>query len=95
MNPEEIAFFSRLSQHWWDESGEFAMLHRMNPVRVGFIRQKIENVILDGAETERKGQNVLRAKGSKPLSGMKVLDVGCGGGLLSEVSHLCFSVTKR
>ncbi|KAF9240660.1 S-adenosyl-L-methionine-dependent methyltransferase [Melanogaster broomeanus] len=56
VNAEEVAHFSRLSSSWWDEHGEFALLHRMNPVRVRF--------------------HVLR--------GLDVLDVGCGGGLLSE-----------
>ena len=41
VNPEEIAHFSRLSQQWWDERGEFGLLHKMNPVRMQFIRNKV------------------------------------------------------
>lgn len=41
INQDEIAFFSRLSALWWDEQGEFGMLHRMNPVRMQFIREKL------------------------------------------------------
>ncbi|KAJ7650260.1 S-adenosyl-L-methionine-dependent methyltransferase [Roridomyces roridus] len=76
VNPAEIAHFSRLSSEWWDESpsGEFSFLHQMNPVRVRFIREKLLEVARDAQENPPL--NVLR--------GMEVLDVGCGGGLLSE-----------
>ncbi|KAH7890831.1 S-adenosyl-L-methionine-dependent methyltransferase [Phlebopus sp. FC_14] len=74
VNPAEIAHFSRLSSLWWDERGEFALLHRMNPVRVQYIREKlIERRLATRMEQSR---DVLR--------GLDVLDVGCGGGLLSE-----------
>ncbi|KAK0501313.1 S-adenosyl-L-methionine-dependent methyltransferase [Armillaria luteobubalina] len=74
VNAAEISFFSRLSSQWWDERGEFAFLHQMNPVRVQFIRQKLLETARD--EDETASQNVLK--------GLQVLDVGCGGGLLSE-----------
>jgi 2-polyprenyl-6-hydroxyphenyl methylase/3-demethylubiquinone-9 3-methyltransferase len=77
VNPEEVAFFSKLSSEWWDERGEFAMLHRMNPARVGFVRDKIHETIL-----EERSLNILVGGA---LSGLDVLDIGCGGGLLSEV----------
>ena len=41
VNPEEIALFSRLSDQWWDERGEFGLLHKMNPVRMQFVRDKL------------------------------------------------------
>ncbi|KAF8634559.1 hypothetical protein AX17_004149 [Amanita inopinata Kibby_2008] len=79
INEAEIAHFSKLSSQWWDEQGEFAFLHRMNPVRVQFIRQKLlETAYDDGAVPEDTPST------HNPLSGMHVLDVGCGGGLLSE-----------
>ncbi|KAG9018376.1 Hexaprenyldihydroxybenzoate methyltransferase, mitochondrial [Tulasnella sp. JGI-2019a] len=84
VNANEIAFFSRLSQTWWDESGELGLLHRMNPTRVGYIRQKVEEAMLDDAKTEGEGIRRVRSLGPKLLSGLDVLDVGCGGGLLSE-----------
>jgi 2-polyprenyl-6-hydroxyphenyl methylase / 3-demethylubiquinone-9 3-methyltransferase len=59
-DPAEIARFDSLAQRWWDEHGEFRPLHTMNPVRVGYIDQRVQ------------------------LNGKRVLDVGCGGGLLCE-----------
>lgn len=73
-NPDEIAHFSRLSAHWWDERGEFALLHKMNPVRMKFIQDKL-------LETARHDD----MEDSGYLRGKEVLDIGCGGGLLSEV----------
>jgi polyprenyldihydroxybenzoate methyltransferase/3-demethylubiquinol 3-O-methyltransferase len=67
VSPSEISHFSRLSSLWWDEQGEFALLHKMNPIRMQFIQEKL-------SESEDH------------LEGKDVLDVGCGGGLLSEVT---------
>src|ERR1700733_12290382 len=85
VNAEEIEFFSKLSSQWWDERGEFAMLHRMNPARVGFIRDKVEETILEEA-TGEEADSVPLSRRRKVLFGMNALDIGCGGGLLSEVS---------
>lgn len=84
VNAAEIAHFSRLSSLWWDEQGEFSLLHRMNPVRVRYIREKLLETTC-----EDQGEDVMRELESKcaVLTGMDVLDVGCGGGLLSEVRH--------
>ncbi|KAJ8586755.1 ubiquinone biosynthesis O-methyltransferase [Rhizopogon salebrosus TDB-379] len=81
VNAAEIAHFSRLSSSWWDERGELAMLHRMNPVRMRYIREKL----LESA-SEDQGEDARREMESRRevLTGMDVLDVGCGGGLLSE-----------
>ena len=76
-NPSEIAHFSRLSSQWWDEQGEFAFLHRMNPVRVQFIQQKLLEIA-----REQDGEISIP---SNFLHALDILDVGCGGGLLSEV----------
>lgn len=80
VNPAEIAHFSRLSSQWWDEAGEFSFLHQMNPVRVRFIREKL-------LEVARDEQPALSEPPSSVLKGLDVLDVGCGGGLLSEVLY--------
>ncbi|KAG8861439.1 Hexaprenyldihydroxybenzoate methyltransferase, mitochondrial [Tulasnella sp. 330] len=56
----------------------------MNPTRVGFIREKVEEAMLDDARTEEEGIRRVKSLGPKLLSGLDVLDVGCGGGLLSE-----------
>ncbi|KAF9530397.1 S-adenosyl-L-methionine-dependent methyltransferase [Crepidotus variabilis] len=77
VNPDEIAHFSKLSSEWWDEQGEFSFLHKMNPVRMQFIRDRIFEV----AQEENPG---LSSKPHQALQGLDILDVGCGGGLLSE-----------
>ena len=82
INPNEIEFFSRLSSQWWDQRGEFALLHRMNPARVGFIRDKITQTMDE--EATARGQDVSPTSDAPLLSGLEALDVGCGGGLLAE-----------
>ncbi|KAF8906317.1 S-adenosyl-L-methionine-dependent methyltransferase [Gymnopilus junonius] len=77
VNQDEIAHFSKLSSEWWDERGEFSFLHQMNPVRMQFIRDKLLEIAQD--------ENIeLESDGADVLEGLDVLDVGCGGGLLSE-----------
>ncbi len=72
IRPEEAAHFGKLAKEWWDPKGSSAMLHRLNPVRLGFIREAID--IHWAGDVE----NV------KPLAGKTALDVGCGAGLLCE-----------
>ncbi len=82
VDPEEVARFSALAEKWWDPKGEFAPLHRFNPTRLGFIRDRA---------AERFGRD---PKARKPFEGLKLLDIGCGGGLLCEpMTRLGFSVT--
>ncbi|KAM9852742.1 ubiquinone biosynthesis O-methyltransferase, mitochondrial [Aulostomus maculatus] len=71
VDPDEVKRFQSLATKWWDEKGEFAALHAMNDLRVPFIRDSLLNV------------HRARHQG-KPLAGLSVLDVGCGGGLLTE-----------
>ena len=85
VNDAEIAHFSRLSALWWDERGEFALLHKMNAHRMRFIREKLQ---LDPLSTRI-------SEPSRVLAGLDVLDVGCGGGILSEVSFSHFFFTIR
>jgi 2-polyprenyl-6-hydroxyphenyl methylase/3-demethylubiquinone-9 3-methyltransferase len=82
VDPGEIERFSRLAADWWNPYGKFAPLHRFNPVRLGFIReQALARFRRDGTQ---------RA----PFEGLKLLDIGCGGGLLSEpMRRMGFSVT--
>ena len=63
---DEIARFSAQAEKWWDTDGPFAPLHRLNPLRLRYIREGIDQGI------------------TKPIEGLRVLDVGCGGGLLAE-----------
>jgi 2-polyprenyl-6-hydroxyphenyl methylase/3-demethylubiquinone-9 3-methyltransferase len=72
IDPEEVARFSAMAEEWWDPRGKFAPLHKFNPVRLGFIREQA---------LERFGRDsALRA----PFEGLRLLDIGCGGGLLAE-----------
>jgi 2-polyprenyl-6-hydroxyphenyl methylase/3-demethylubiquinone-9 3-methyltransferase len=68
----EIDQFARLGAQWWDERGPMAMLHRFNPVRVGYIRDQVTAHF--GREPKKLGC----------LAGLRILDIGCGGGILSE-----------
>lgn len=72
IDPAEIERFSRIAGEWWDPTGKFAPLHRLNPVRIGFVR--------DRAATHWARDPL----SGRPLQGLSVLDIGCGGGLLSE-----------
>lgn len=71
IDPEEVAQFSRLAESWWDPNGVFKPLHRLNPARITFLRDHL----MDHFD---------RAPGMRPLEGLRVLDIGCGGGLVSE-----------
>lgn len=72
IRPSEAAHFGQLAADWWDPQGSSAMLHRLNPVRLGFLRQAIDAHW--GADSA----------GVRPLAGKRALDVGCGAGLLCE-----------
>lgn len=68
----EVDRFSAMAAEWWDPTGKFKPLHKINPVRLAYIRDKAcENYQRD-------------PRSNQPLSGLRVLDIGCGGGLLSE-----------
>jgi 2-polyprenyl-6-hydroxyphenyl methylase/3-demethylubiquinone-9 3-methyltransferase len=69
---EEVQRFSALADTWWDPKGSMAPLHRLNPARLGFLRQTL------AAHFDRD------AKSLRPFDGLRILDIGCGGGLISE-----------
>ncbi|EGG07007.1 uncharacterized protein MELLADRAFT_71815 [Melampsora larici-populina 98AG31] len=81
VSPEEIKHFNSLASTWWDESGGFGLLHRMNPIRTQFIRERILYDVTP--QSSLKLESPLNP--NRFLSGQKVLDVGCGGGIFSEV----------
>ena len=72
IRPDEAAHFGKLAAEWWDPKGSSAMLHRLNPVRLGFVREAID--------AHWRGD----AAALKPLTDKRALDVGCGAGLLCE-----------
>jgi 2-polyprenyl-6-hydroxyphenyl methylase/3-demethylubiquinone-9 3-methyltransferase len=80
IDPAEVAKFSAIAAEWWDPSGKFAPLHKFNPVRLEFIR--------------REAASRFARQGLRPFEGLSLLDIGCGGGLLSEpMARLGFAVT--
>ena len=72
INNKEIEKFSKIAEEWWNPNGKFEPLHKFNPIRISYIK---ENII--------KSFNIIQ-KNKTPLKNIKILDVGCGGGLLSE-----------
>jgi 2-polyprenyl-6-hydroxyphenyl methylase/3-demethylubiquinone-9 3-methyltransferase len=72
IRPEEAAHFGRLAAEWWDPGGSSAMLHKLNPVRLAFVREAID--------AHWGGDS----RSLRPLAGKTALDVGCGAGLLCE-----------
>ena len=81
INKKEIEKFSRIAEEWWDPTGKFKPLHKFNPIRISYIKEKIINSFrLENSD--------------KPLQKIRLLDIGCGGGLLSEpMSRLGAEVT--
>ena len=71
INKKEIEKFSKIAEEWWDPQGKFRPLHKFNPIRISYIKESIINSFK------------LKEK-VKPLKKVKILDIGCGGGLLSE-----------
>ena len=71
INKEEIDKFSKIAEEWWNPEGKFKPLHKFNPIRISYIK---ENIIKTFKLADTKS----------PLKDIKILDVGCGGGLLSE-----------
>ena len=71
INKKEIEKFSRIAEEWWNPDGKFKPLHKFNPIRISYIKENIIKTLK------------LKNKG-KPLEKVNILDIGCGGGLLSE-----------
>ncbi|WP_291836464.1 bifunctional 2-polyprenyl-6-hydroxyphenol methylase/3-demethylubiquinol 3-O-methyltransferase UbiG [Brevundimonas sp.] len=82
IDPADVARFSAQAAEWWDARGPFAPLHRFNPARLAFVRDRV---------AERFGRD---AKTREAFAGLTLLDVGCGGGLIAEpMRRLGFAVT--
>ena len=72
IDPEDVARFSAIAGEWWDPDGKFKPLHRFNPIRLKYIRDRM---------CDQFGRD---PRSLRPFDGLKFLDVGCGGGLISE-----------
>src|SRR5256714_4238864 len=82
VDPQEIERFAAHAEAWWDPEGGFRPLHRLNPVRLDYIRQHL---------TAHFGRSI---SSLRPFAGLTLLDIGCGGGLVAEpMSRLGFAVT--
>jgi len=71
INKKEVEKFSKMATEWWDPKGKFKPLHKFNPIRIKYIK---ENIINNFKLNNKK----------KPLKKINILDIGCGGGLISE-----------
>jgi len=71
LDKKEIEKFSKIAEEWWDPTGKFKPLHKFNPIRIKYIKDNLIDYF--GLKNKKK-----------PLDGLKILDIGCGGGLLSE-----------
>ena len=81
INKEEIDKFSKIAEEWWDPEGKFKPLHIFNPLRIKYIKDSI----IKHFKIKKK---------KLPLSGLKILDIGCGGGLIAEpMSRLGANIT--
>lgn len=72
VDPAEVERFARIAAEWWDPDGKFRPLHRFNPVRLAFIRDSICGHVGRDPTADR------------PLAGLRLVDIGCGGGLVAE-----------
>lgn len=72
----EVARFSAIADEWWDERGKFAPLHKLNPVRIGYLRDQLIRHF--------SGLAALDGASATPLNNLSLVDIGCGGGLISE-----------
>ena len=81
INNQEIAKFSKIATEWWSPNGKFKPLHKFNPIRIKYLK---ENII----------EHFKLKQTNSPLKGLNILDIGCGGGLLSEpITRLGAKVT--
>lgn len=82
IDPDEVARFAAIAEAWWDPNGKFRPLHKFNPIRLGYVRDHV---------AAHFGRDVT---GARPFAGLRLIDIGCGGGLVAEpMARLGFDVT--
>ena len=72
VDPDEVAFFARIADSWWDPNGPFKPLHQLNPTRLGYIRREVS------------AHFGLGDTSTTPFKGLRLLDIGCGCGVISS-----------
>lgn len=72
----EVARFSAIADEWWDERGNFAPLHKLNPIRIGYLRDQLIRHF--------PGETATNGASATPFNNLSLVDIGCGGGLISE-----------
>jgi 2-polyprenyl-6-hydroxyphenyl methylase/3-demethylubiquinone-9 3-methyltransferase len=72
----EVARFSAIADEWWDERGKFAPLHKLNPVRISYLRDQLIRHF--------SGADAAHGASATPLNNLSLVDIGCGGGLIAE-----------
>ena len=80
VDPAEVERFARLAERWWDRHGAFRALHALNPVRIAYVR----DALVKEGQAGGSGSGLAGTASLKPLTGLRLLDVGCGGGLMAE-----------
>ncbi|GGF00165.1 ubiquinone biosynthesis O-methyltransferase [Aliidongia dinghuensis] len=82
VDPDEVARFAAIAEAWWDPNGKFRPLHKFNPTRLAYVRDRL---------AAHFGRDVTHRA---PFQGLRLLDIGCGGGLVAEpMARLGFAVT--
>lgn len=76
INDAEVAHFSAIADEWWDEQGKFAPLHKLNPIRLGYLKDQIIR--------HYSGNDGVHGQSATPLNNLSLVDIGCGGGLVAE-----------
>jgi 2-polyprenyl-6-hydroxyphenyl methylase/3-demethylubiquinone-9 3-methyltransferase len=82
VDPDEVARFAAIAEAWWDPNGKFRPLHKFNPIRLEYVRDQL---------ADHFGRDIM---GREPFAGLRLVDIGCGGGLVAEpMARLGFAVT--
>lgn len=77
VDPEDVARFNRLGELWWVKKGKMGILHDINPIRVNYVRDHVRRLMLHDP-------GALNEPPARPLEGVRIADIGCGGGILAE-----------